>query len=91
MKKNEMIKAVSAKSEIPQKTVDAVLDAIAEVVIETLEKDKDERIPMPRLGSFKAKHVAERRGVAHIGEQKEWVKKAHYELCFKAAQAVKEF
>lgn len=90
MTKNELIKAVSEKTEtITQKDVDTVLAAYASVVIETLGEDKDEKITLPGLGSFKVKHVPERSGVAALAGGKAWTKPAHDELTFKISRSVK--
>ena len=91
MKKNEMIKSISAKIEgMTQKDVDAVLSAYAEVVVETLAANRDEKITLPNLGTFKVKHVAERSGVATLGGDKPWTKPAHDEITFKISGAIKE-
>ncbi len=60
------------------------------VVIETLIKNKDEKITLPTLGTFTVKHVPERSGVAALAGGKAWTKPAHDELQFKVIKSVKE-
>ncbi len=89
MVKNELIRTIGEKVGVAQKDVDAVLTAFAEVVTETLASDKDEKIVLPSLGTFKVKAVPERRGISTLGEKKEWVKPAHEEITFKISKNVK--
>lgn len=89
MVKNELIRTIGEKVGVAQKDVDSVLAAFAEVVTETLASDKDEKIVLPGLGTFKAKAVPERRGISTLGEKKEWVKPAHDEITFKITKSVK--
>lgn len=85
-----MIKAITAKVENEsQKNVEAVLTAFAEVVIETLMNDKNEKIPLPKLGTFSIKDVSERKGISALGEHKAWVKPAHSEIKFKINKNLK--
>ena len=91
MTKQEMIKAVNEKVEgATNKLVDDVLKAYAEVVFETLGKDKNEKVTLPNIGTFSVKEVPERRGISALGEKKEWVKPAHSEIAFKIIKSVKE-
>lgn len=92
MKKNDMLKAVSAKSNLLQKDVDAVLTAFADVVLETLTGNKEEKVTLPTLGSFKVKNVPERTGTVMMGENagSTWTKPQHNEICFKISKSVKE-
>lgn len=90
MTKLEMLKAVAEKAETTQKVVDEVLASYVDVVVETLKSDKDEKITLPNIGTFRVKHVAEKHGVATLGEKKEWTKPAHDEITFKISKSVKE-
>lgn len=90
MLKNELLKKVSKESGLTQKDVDLALSAFVNVVIETFNKDKEEKITLYNLGTFKVKNVAEKRGISSLGEKKEWVKPAHSELVFKVNSSVKE-
>lgn len=92
MTKTEFLKAVQSKVdfEVTQKDLAAIFDAQAKVVVNTLKNDKDEKITIPNLGTFKVKDVPERRGVAALAGNKEWVKPAHSEICFKISKTVKE-
>lgn len=87
----EMIKEVSSRVEnVNQTKVDEVLAAYADVVTETLAKNKDEKITLPGLGTFSVKHVPERSGVAALAGGKAWTKPAHDEIQFKITKSVKE-
>ena len=91
MKKNEMIKAVSERVDgATNKLVDEVLKAYADVVVDTLSDNRDEKVSIGNLGTFKVKHVPERSGVAALAGGKEWTKPAHDEICFKMSKSVKE-
>ena len=91
MTKNEMIKAVSERVDgATNKLVDEVLKAYADVVVDTLSDNRDEKVSIGNLGTFKVKHVPERSGVAALAGGKEWTKPAHDEICFKISKSVKE-
>ncbi len=91
MTKAEMIKEVSSRVEnVNQTKVDEVLAAYADVVIETLAKNKDEKITLPALGTFSVKYVPERSGIAALAGGKAWTKPAHDELQFKIIRSAKE-
>ena len=89
MVKNEMLKKVSEVSGLSQKDVSAVLSAYATVVVDTLTENRDEKIALENIGTFKVKKVPERSGVSTLGEKKEWVKPAHSEICFKISRSIK--
>ena len=93
MTKNEMISAVSARlDDVTKKTVEEVIGAFADVVVDTLTDNRDEKITIPNVGSFSVKHVPERTGIVQMGATKgeTWVKPAHDEIQFKVSKAVKE-
>lgn len=91
MTKTEMIKVVGERTAMSQKDVDAVLAAYMEVVTETLKNNKDEKIPLPGLGTFKVKEVGERHGKIMLGDRKgeEYISPAHSEIKFQIAKNVK--
>lgn len=90
MTKNEVLKKVSELSGATQRDVDAVISAFSDVVVGTLTNNRDEKVSIGNLGSFKVKHVPERSGVAALAGGKEWTKPAHDEICFKISKSVKE-
>ena len=91
MTKNEMISAVSAHlDDVTKKTVEEVIGAFADVVVDTLTDNRDEKITIPGIGTFKVKHVSERSGVTALGDKKPWTKPAHDEIVFKVSKTVKE-
>lgn len=90
MTKNEVLKKVSELSGVTQKQVDAVISAFSDVVIDTLSDNRDEKVSIGNLGTFKAKHVPERSGVAALAGGKAWTKPAHDEICFKMNRSTKE-
>ncbi len=92
MTKAEMIKEVSSRVEnVNQTKVDEVLAAYADVVIETVTKNKDEKITLPGLGTFSVKDVPERRGKILLGDRagEEYVVAAHKEPKFKMSKNFK--
>jgi len=92
MTKAEMIKEVSSRVEnVNQAKVDEVLAAYADVVTETLTKNKDDKIALPGLGTFSVKHVPERRGKILLGDRagEDYVVAAHKEPKFKMSKSFK--
>lgn len=89
MVKNEILKKVAEVSGLSQKDVDAVLTAYA-TVVDTLTENRDEKIALGNIGTFKVKNVPERSGVAALAGGKAWTKPAHDEITFKMGKAVKE-
>ena len=89
MIKNEVLKKVSELSGATQKQVDAVLSAFSDVVVDTLADNRDEKVSIGNLGTFKVKHVSERSGVAALAGGKEWTKPAHDEIYFKMSKSAK--
>lgn len=90
MTKSEVLKRVSELSGVAQKQVDAVLSAYVDTVIDTLADDREDKVALGSLGTFKAKHVPERSGVAALAGGKAWTKPAHDEITFKMSKSVKE-
>lgn len=92
MNKVELVKRITDVSteEVNQKQVSAVLAAIESVIKDTLTENSDEKVPLPGIGTFSVKHVAERSGVAALAGGKEWTKPAHDELKFTISKSVKE-
>lgn len=92
MNKVEFVKKIAEVSseEVSQKQVNAVLAAIESVIKDTLTENSDEKVPLPGIGTFSVKHVAERSGVAALAGGKEWTKPAHDELKFTISKSVKE-
>lgn len=66
--------------------IEVILTAYSEVVKETLLKDKDEKVPLPGIGSFSVKHINEKNGFMN---GKEWHKDAEDQLTFKINKSVK--
>ena len=90
MVKVDVLRKVASKLEgCRQKDIEAVLSAYAEVVLETLSEDKTEKVPLPGIGNFTAKHVNERTGVAALADGKEWTVPEHDELKFAISKSVK--
>jgi nucleoid DNA-binding protein len=90
MVKHDVLKGVSAKLDgCSMKDIDAVLGAYSEFIVETLNANKDEKVPFPGVGAFTVKHVGERSGVSAIGEKKAWTVPAHDEIKFTVAKSVK--
>lgn len=90
MNKTEMIKNIASEADVTNKLVEAVLDAYGKFVLGVLSENKEEKISLPGLGTFKVKHVPERSGVATLAGGKEWTKPAHDEITFKITKSVKE-
>lgn len=90
MNKVDMIKAVASEADVANKVVEAVVDAYGKFVLGALNENRDEKVPLPGLGSFSVKHVAERSGVAALAGGKEWTKPAHDELKFTISKSAKQ-
>lgn len=89
MVKVDVLRGVASKLDgCSQKDVEAVLNAYAEFVMETLVANKDEKVPMLGIGSFTAKHVDAKSGVSAING-KAWSKDAEDQLVFKVSKSVK--
>ena len=89
MKKNDMIRAVASEAEVTNKVVEAVMQAYGKFVLGALNENRDEKVPLPGIGTFSVKHVAERSGIAALAGGKEWTKPAHDELKFTISKSVK--
>ncbi len=89
MNKVDMIKSVASASEVTNKVAEAVIDAYGKFVLGVLSENKDEKVPLPGIGTFSVKHVEERSGVAALAGGKEWTKPAHDELKFTILKSVK--
>lgn len=89
MNKVDMIKAIASESEVSNKVAEAVIDAYGKFVLGVLNENRNEKVPLPGIGAFSAKHVAERSGVAALAGGKEWTKPAHDELKFTISKSVK--
>ena len=89
MNKVDMIKAVASESEVTNKVAEAVIDAYGKFVLGALSENKDEKVPLPGIGTFSVKHVAERSGVAALADGKKWTKPEHDELKFTISKSVK--
>lgn len=89
MNKVDMIKAVASETEVSNKVAESVIDAYGKFVLGVLSENKNEKITLPRLGTFSVKHVAERSGIAALAGGKEWTKPAHDELKFTISKSVK--
>lgn len=90
MNKVDMIKAVASESEVTNKVAEAVIDAYGKFVLGALSENKDEKVPLPGIGTFSVKHVAERSGVAALAGGKEWTKPAHDKLKFTISKSTKK-
>ena len=93
MTKTILLKNIAGKLEgCSQKDVSAVLDAFEEVIVETLNADPTEAVPVGKIGKFKVKTVPERRGKIMMGDRKgeEYVTPQHDEICFKMSKSAKQ-
>ncbi|WP_395546736.1 MULTISPECIES: HU family DNA-binding protein [unclassified Lacrimispora] len=90
MNKADLLKEIAGITELPQKNVDDILAAYADVVKKTLASNKNEKVTFPGLGTFSVKHVGERSGVAALAGGKAWTKPEHDEIRFKISSNVKE-
>ena len=79
------------KKKFTQKEITSVLRAFADCVIDNITENKTEKIPLPGVGNFAAKHVAEKSGTVQLGDNKgsTWHKDAEDQLVFKVSTAVK--
>lgn len=89
MNKIDMIKAIASEANVANKVAEEVVDVYGKFVLGVLSENKDEKIPLPGIGAFSVKHVAERSGVAALAGGKEWTKPAHDELKFTISKSVR--
>lgn len=89
MTKNDMIKAVASETDVTNKVAEAVVDAYGKFVLGALNENRNEKVPLPGIGAFSVKHVAERSGIAALAGGKAWTKPAHDELKFTISKSVK--
>lgn len=92
MNKLNLVKAMANKVENgTQCAAEEYLNAFSDVVIETLKDNKDDKVTLPGLGSFKVKKCAARKGTVRFGENagSEWTTPEHYELTFSFTKAIK--
>lgn len=89
MNKIDMIREIASEADITNKVAEAVMDAYGKFVFGSLNENRDEKIPLPGIGTFSVKHVAERSGVAALAGGKEWTKPAHDELKFTISKSVR--
>ena len=89
MKKKELIKKIADKTGETQKSVEAVLEGFADVVLKVLSEDSKEKITLANLGSFKVKEGSERSGISPITKER-WGKPACRKLYFDISSTAKE-
>lgn len=89
MTKQDLLRGICTKVEgATQKDVAVIIDALTEVVRETLVENHEEKVTLPGLGYFKVKEVPERTGVSAINN-KTWTSPAHSEITFKMSKSGK--
>ena len=92
MTKQDLLRGICAKVEgATQKDVAVIVDALTEVVRETLADNHEEKVTLPGLGYFKVKEVPERKGIIRMGDRtgEEYVVEAHSEITFKMSKTGK--
>lgn len=89
MIKKELIKKIADNTGETQKSVEAVLEGFADVVLDVLSNDSKEKVSLANLGSFKVEEVGKRKGKSPI-TGKEWIKPAYKKLYFKVSPTVRE-
>lgn len=92
MTKTEFIKAIQSKAtiEIPQKDVADILNAIENVVKDTVISGDE--VTIPGICKIKSKDVPERTGKVMLGDKagETWVKPAHKEATVKIMPSLKK-
>lgn len=92
MTRHDLVREIAAKIDgCTQADVDVVLDTFEDVVRDILANNKSERIAFGKLGSFKVKHVNERKGVCSFGDKagEAYTVPEHDELSFSVSKASK--
>lgn len=92
MVKKEIIDRIAEKANATKKDTEAVLQEFEQLIIDTLTKNRDEKITLGTLGTFKVKNIPERKGTISFGDKKgkEWVKPAHDEIYFKVSKSSRD-
>ena len=91
MTKADLIKSIGTKVEnVNQKDIAAVLDALAETVVDVVKADDD--VTIPGIGKVSVKTVPERRGKIMMGNRagEEYVVQEHREPKIKLTKNFKE-
>lgn len=52
MVKNDMIKAVASEVDVTNKIAEAVMEAYGKFVLGVLNGNRDEKVPLPGIGTF---------------------------------------
>ena len=87
MNKTELVAALAEKTQLPKKNAELALNAVVEVITESLSKG--DKVQIVGFGSFEVKHRAERTGLNP--RTKEPVTIAASKVpTFKAGKALKE-
>lgn len=92
MKKNDIIKTISEKAAVSKKDAEAVMNAFAELITTTLTEDREEKITLGNIGTFKVKTVPQKEGIIQLGERKgsKYCVPEHDEICFKMSKTTKK-
>lgn len=92
MVKNDIFKNVAKRADVSPEVVETVLTAYTEFIVDTLRDNKSEKVVLPGMGTFSARHVDEKTGVVNLGASKgsTWTKPAHDETVFKFSGNAKE-
>ena len=64
-----------------------------DIVVDTLTNNRDDKITLEKLGTFKVKTVPARSGMISFGKKKgqKWESPEHQEITFKVSSGVKKF
>lgn len=92
MVKAEIFKNIAKRADISPEVVETVLAAYTGFVMDTLRDNKSEKVVLPGMGTFSARHVDAKTGVVNLGASKgsTWTKPAHDEMVFKFSGSAKE-
>lgn len=75
-----------------QRMVESIIDAYREVIVSTLSKNHEEKIPFMGLGNFRAKSYAEKSGSNILnGKKCTWTSPAYTKIVFKSTDSTKIF
>ena len=90
MNKAEMIKAIADKTEVKKKDVEAVVNALPEVITAALIAG--DKVALNGLGTFETVEVAEKTGIIALGDRKgeTYVVPKHTAPKFKISKNLKE-
>lgn len=62
MNKSDLVDQIAAKTDLSKRQANDAVDAFTDSVVETLERNSEDKVTIPGFGSFRASHRSARKG-----------------------------